>query len=75
MSYNNNEINILLLIVSIIVVIFATPAILHLDELTAIKSISELYKECYTISILSTRMIGNDIVNHALDSKTDRESQ
>ncbi len=51
----------------------ATPAILHTDQFYSIKSIQELYEECHTIAYTSTKIKGDDIVNHALDTKLQRE--
>ncbi len=44
----------------------ATPAILHVDQYCAIKSIKELYEECHATAYCSIRMKGDDL---ALDSK------
>ena len=53
----------------------ATPHILHLEEFTAIKSIRELYYESHCSAYISTRTKGDIIVNHALDTRLEREQK
>ena len=53
----------------------ATPSILHIDQFTGIKTVCELYEECHTTTYIATRMKGDNTVNHALDSKLNRESK
>lgn len=53
----------------------ATTAVIHLDNFLAIKSITELYHECHTNAFVSTRQKGDSLVNQALDTKIQRESQ
>ncbi len=50
-----------------------SPAILHLVEFANIKSISELYEECHVTAYISCRVKGDHKVNHAIDSKLNRE--
>jgi hypothetical protein len=50
-----------------------TPAILHLDQTTAIPSITYLYQQCQTNAYTSSRLKADRTVNAALDSKLARE--
>ncbi len=51
----------------------ATPTVLHLDQFYAIKSIPELYEECHSIAFTSTKVKGDSLVNHAMETKLERE--
>ncbi len=53
----------------------ATPSVLHMDEFCAIKTVNEVYYEAHAVAYTSTRLKGDKLVNHALDSQLDRESQ
>ena len=52
-----------------------TKAIFHLRTSLDIKSISQLYEESHCVSHTRTRLLGDNLVNHALDCKVNRESQ
>ena len=51
-----------------------TNAIIHLKKGLDCKSISQLYTETHVISHTRTRLLGDPIVNHVLDSRLQRES-
>ena len=50
-----------------------TSAIIHLRTGLDIKSISSLYEEAHCVSHARTRLLGDSLVNHALNSKINRE--
>ena len=52
-----------------------TCAVIHMPEALNIKSISHLYKECHATSHTTSRIIADQNVNLALDSRVQRESQ
>ena len=52
-----------------------TLAFLHMPKGLNVKSISDLYEECHTNAYISSRVKGDDLVNHCLDSKLTRESE
>ena len=52
-----------------------TIAFVHMPNGLDIPSISDLYAECHTLSYISMRENGDDLVNHVLDSQLDRESK
>ena len=52
-----------------------TLAFVHMPNGLAIPSISDLYTQCHTLSYISMREKGDDLVNHCLDSQLDRESK
>ena len=52
----------------------ATPSVLHIDQFYAIKTVKELYEESHAVAYTSTRLKGDSLVNHAMDTKLDRES-
>lgn len=43
-----------------------TLVVLHMPQVLGIPSISDLYKECHHIALISTRMKGDPQVNHCL---------
>ena len=51
-----------------------TNKIFHLRTSLDIKSISQLYEESHCVSHARTRLLGDILVNHALDCKVNRES-
>ena len=53
----------------------ATLAFLYLPNGLAIKKISDLYLECHTTAHISSRLKGDDTVNHCIDSRLEREGK
>ena len=53
----------------------ATNAIIHMDQGLGVKSISELYMECHTVSHTRTRLKGDLTVNAAINATLERESE
>ena len=53
----------------------ATTSLLHLDTAMGIKKISTLYLETHAVTHSTTRLKGDQRVNHVLDNKIERESQ
>ena len=51
----------------------ATNVLIHLEEGMNIKSISQLYTECHTVSLVKTRLQGDATVNIAINCTLNRE--
>ena len=53
----------------------ATNSIFHHQNALNVPMISELYKETHVLNYTNTKLKGDELVNHALNMKVDRESE